>query len=559
MAAPPRQLPQVGVTFKTDDADLQQLYDAAEAAERGNIVPFTVDTQALVEGGGYTCVWLETQPMGGAMYARRNLEVALNNQLIFMDCQRADGRLPGVVVSAKETQANRWDRPETRLGPEFMYMPKLGVTAYFAAFSGYCFPSPALDVYYLIGRDREYLQRLYRAIEAHDAYLWRTRDSNGDGVLELWCVFDNGEDGSARFLEAPSNWPSDVPPTAERLQHPHPDKLRVPYQSMDVMAWSYESRRVLAEISAELGNGKEAYWLEQAGQVQKRLIASLWRPEKHACYDRDKDGQFMDVLLHNNLRCMWFRAFTQEMADAFVRYHLLNPAEFWTPMPLPSIAANDPLFRNTRNNNWSGQPQGLTYQRAIRALENYGHYAEVTLIGETFLRTVGRTRRFRQQYDPFTGEPDDVAHAKADYGPTILATLEYISRMYGIHLDRERVLWSGLPRDGQSIETTQRWGERKYTLRIAGGEMIGALNGAECFRCTAGVRVVTDLDGRPRQLVGIAPQPQAVELRVGSSTRRCEVPPNTVWTTYKDAAPMRARQVPFDYPYAAPTTTPSSN
>ncbi|MBN2217339.1 MAG: hypothetical protein JW719_08175 [Pirellulales bacterium] len=548
-AAFSQALPQVGVTLKTDDPVLQRLYDAAERAAQGNVVPFMGDVKALVEGGGYNSVWIETQPMGGAMYAKRNIEVALANQLIFMNCQRADGRLPGVVVSTKESLQNGWDKPDAKLGPGLVYLPPFKVTAYYAALSGYCFPSPALDVYYWIGRDRKYLERLYHALEAHDAYLWRTRDSNGDGLLELWCGFDNGEDNSSRIIGPPHAWPHEEPPVAGRADRPVPEGNRMPFQSMDVMAWSYEGRRVLAEISAELGNGREADWRAKADEVQRRLIAKLWRPDKHACYDRDKDGQFMDVLLHNNLRCMWYRAFTQEMADAFIRHHLLNPAEFWTPMPLPSIAANDPLFRNAPNNNWSGQPQGLTYQRAIRALENYGHHAEVTLIGEIFLRTVGRTCRFRQQFDPFTGEPDEVPQTTADYGPTILAVLEYISRMHGIHVDRQCVLWSGLPRGDHSVETTQRWGDRTYALRIADGQMTGSVNGRECFRATAGARIVTDLDGNPTQIVGISPETLNVVLRIGSNTHRCEAPPNTVWTIHKNGPPTLESRVPFDYPY----------
>ncbi|HBO45223.1 MAG TPA: hypothetical protein DD670_15105, partial [Planctomycetaceae bacterium] len=466
-------LPRVGVMMKSTDAALQRLYDAAEKVERGNIVTFTGKTRTLVEGGGYTNVWIETQPMGGAMYGKRNLDVAVNNQTIFMDCQREDGRLPGVIVGTEATRAAGWDKPGASARIGGVYEPELRVTAVFAAFSGYCFPAPAIDVYHLMGRDRKYLERLCHALAAHDAYLWRTRDSNGDGILELWCVYDNGEDNSARWGSAPANWPWDEAPTPGRTDRPLPADARVPFQSMDVMAWSYAGRRALAEISAELGNGREHEWGEKADEVQRRLIASLWRPEKHACFDRDRDGRFMDVLLHNNLRCMWYGVFTQKMADEFIRHHLLNPSEFWTPLPLPSIAANDPLFKNVRDNNWSGQPQGLTYQRAIRALENYGHWAEVTLLGDVFLRTVGKTCRFRQQYDPFTGEPDDVTHAKADYGPTALAVLEYISRMHGIHLDRRRVLWSGLPRGEHSIHSTQRWGDREYTLHLADGQMIG--------------------------------------------------------------------------------------
>jgi hypothetical protein len=88
-----------GVSFHTSDANLQRLYDAAEASLLGNIVQFTPTQKALVEGGGYRNVWIETQPMGGEMYAKRNLEVALNNQIFFLLGQRADGRLPGMVVS----------------------------------------------------------------------------------------------------------------------------------------------------------------------------------------------------------------------------------------------------------------------------------------------------------------------------------------------------------------------------------------------------------------------------------------------------------------------------
>jgi hypothetical protein len=575
-AAPvePRELPEAGVTMKTDDAFLQRLYDAAEKTARTNIVQFTADMKAMVEGGGYEHVWIETQPMAGAMYAKRDLRIGLNNQLIFMQCQRADGRLPGMISSTEISEKEGWDKAPAKIPfPGGIYLPNQQVTAFYGWFQGYCFPDPALDVYYLIGRDKTYLRRLYEALEAHDAYLWRTRDSNGDGVLELWCMFDNGEDNSVRMFDAPNVWPYDYPPTRDRLpdlksadaarywpllrgnpQRPRIEAVRVPYQSMDVMAWSYEGRRVLADISAELGNGKEKHWRRKADEVQRRLVQSLWRPEKHACYDRDKNGQFMNTLLHNNLRCMWYGVFTQAMADDFIRYHLLNPKEFWTPMPLPSIAANDPLFRNGRNNDWSGQPQGLTYQRAIRALENYGHYAEVTLIGETFLHTVGKTCRFRSQWDPFTAEPDDVPNVRADYGPTILAVLEYISRANGIHIDREQVLWSGLPRGQHTLDYTQRWGDKTYALHIANGQMTGSLNGRELFRSTVGVRVVTDVAGNVQQVIGIAPQPQYATLHIGSQAHGLKVAPNAVWAIGAAGEPSVAQKAPFDYPYHPPAT-----
>ena len=49
------------------------------------------DKRVLREGADFDGVWLETQPMGGEMYAKRDMEVALNNQLIFLENQRRNG------------------------------------------------------------------------------------------------------------------------------------------------------------------------------------------------------------------------------------------------------------------------------------------------------------------------------------------------------------------------------------------------------------------------------------------------------------------------------------
>lgn len=87
-------LPQTGVTFSCDDAALQKLFDEAERKCLHNLKDFGADT-VLVEGGGYEKIWLETQPMGGEMYWKRNMTAAMNNQLLFMRTQRADGRIAG--------------------------------------------------------------------------------------------------------------------------------------------------------------------------------------------------------------------------------------------------------------------------------------------------------------------------------------------------------------------------------------------------------------------------------------------------------------------------------
>lgn len=124
------------VTFYTDNASLQRLYDAAEEKLKDNIRDFA-GRRVLIEGGGYHKIWLETQPMGGEMYAKRNMEVSLNNQLLFMELQREDGRLP-VSITVENG----------KLLPQFNKV------------QGFYFPAAALNMYYWIGRNKEYLKLL---------------------------------------------------------------------------------------------------------------------------------------------------------------------------------------------------------------------------------------------------------------------------------------------------------------------------------------------------------------------------------------------------------------
>lgn len=557
-----------GASFLTENKDLQRLHDAAVRILDGNRVDFTPSMTVLVEGGGYPNAWLETQPMGGEMYAKRDAQVALNNQSVFLLAQRADGRLPGMVISGATARKKGWDKnpPEAHV-----WMPEADLLADFEMFQGFCFPEPAWRMYHWMGRDRAYLQKLHDALAAYDAYLWRTRDSNGDGVLETWCVWDTGEDAANRFEKrwVPSRWPFEKPPGTPGLPDPqdpkqygsywfHPlaeneprptaDKVMAPFASMDIMAYSYNARATLATIAKELGTGREAHWQSQAEDVRQRLIRHLWDKERHACFDRDRLGRPLPELIHNNLRCMWYGIFNQEMADAFIRHHLLNPRAFWTPVPLVSVAIDDPLYENAPGNNWSGQPQGLTYQRAIDALERYGHFAEVTLLSNKLLPVLIRNQcRFSQQLDAVTGEPSG---QKPDgYGPMALAALEYLSRTQGIHLDvaNGRVWWSFADPQAADFTSIQRWGGHRFELRCRNGKIEAIVGGMPAFTCDAGTRIVTDLTGIVLELQGISPERRTVILKAGERADSIAIGPNESHVFSTSGFHLRSG-IPFHHP-----------
>lgn len=529
------QLPQTGVVFQTSDSSLQRLYNEAERKCNWNIQQFGA-YKVLVEGAGYQNVWLETQPMGGYMYGKRDLAIAKNNQEIFMDYQRADGRLPGMISISDDS-----------------------IKAHHGWFQGFCFPSPAFELYYWMGKDTAYLNKLYQSLEQFDAYLWKTRDSDGDGCLETWCVWDTGEDASVRLHGAPNQWSYEVPPTEENVEklytdgffeagHDPSDELSVPIESMDIMSYSFSARQTLSRISKELDNGREQLWQEKAHAVHKKIKRYLWDEKKNACFDRGPDNEVLPELIHNNLRCMYFGSFDQQMADAFVKYHLMNKNEFWTPMPLPSIAANDPLFRDISGNNWSGQPQGLTYQRAIEALENYGHYAELTLLGKKLLNSTKSSLRFTQQFDPFTGLPNNSSDG---YGPTMLSVLEYISRMHGVHYTKDRILWSSIKTtNADSSAYEQRLGQDRFRLVSRSGEMTGFINGDKIFSCSQGVRIVTTKEGQLLEVVGIDEELVSMVLDWNNQKFQADIVPNSCYKPGKSNELVKFKSTEFVEPWA---------
>ncbi|MBQ7587586.1 MAG: hypothetical protein IJT37_06115 [Lachnospiraceae bacterium] len=451
------------VTFKTSDEQLQHLYDEAERKCLLNIKDFG-GKNVLVEGGGYEKIWLETQPMGGEMYAKRNIEVGLNNQLMFMEHIREDGRLPGSIALIDGKAVPQYNK-----------------------FQGYCFPAPALNMYYLAGLDDDYLELLYSTLERFDDYLWRVRDSDGDGCLESWCKYDTGEDNALRYSDAPDAWSEEYPPGGCSV---------VPMASLDVMSYSYSGRETLGKVSRLLHKDEMAEeWDKKAAGVRQKIREYLWSEGRGTCFDRDNKHREMEVLYHNTLRAMYFNSIDDDMAKRFVNEHLLNTDEFYTKMPLPSVSVSDPLFRNITTNNWSGQCEALTYQRAIRALENYGYNELIPKLGSCLFDALKDECRFVQQFDPFTGEISRVSlDSEMDaYGPAMLSVLEYISRIYGVHREGNLMYWGCTTKAGCIYE--QELAGHIYRIENSPAGIKAEIDGKEIFTTRANVKLVTDLEG----------------------------------------------------------------
>jgi hypothetical protein len=528
-------LPATSVNFTTADSETQTLFDHAVTCEAGNVMEFAPGFDVVVEGGHYTNVWLETQPMGGAMYGVRNMRTAVNNQLVFMRTQREDGRLPGMITSRGGGVVN----------PTYSYPGNANLSM----LQGFYMASPAVDVAWLMNATGgsgnsssnavAYLEELQSVLERFEGWLWAARNSS-DGVLWLEGTADTGEDGSDKYSPIPSN------------------EVSPPFESMDMMGYVYDAERALARIALIQGNASaHAFWTARMAATAASLKARLWRPELGACFDRERDGSqtFVSTLVHNNIRAMWAGVFDQGMADAFVAMHLMNRSEFWTPTPLTSISASDPRFKDVEGNNWSGPPEGLTFQRALRALEFYGHHAEALLAGALQKAALLKTHTFPQQIDPFTSQPDGGSDC---YGPMLLSMLEYTALTTGVSLDpgAGAVLFSAVATNASAMAPafvfSQQLGGTTFQAQGFGnGTFSGSLNGALLFSCTGSARVVTDSGGTVTHVVGAGAVTATVGLRLpgAASPLMIDLQPNTEWAINGDSPPVLSRSVPFTLPF----------
>jgi len=271
---------------------------------------------------------------------------------------------------------------------------------------------------------------------------------------------------------------------------------------------------------------------------------------------------------------------------------LTSPLQFWTKAPLPSISVSDPRYNNLSNaNTWSGRPMGLTYQRAIRALERYGHHTEVVLIGQMqaaailgwgppgkpLCKFVPANCEFTLEIDPFSAIPRHAPWVRPDgYGPMLLSFLEYTALSFGVvpraadasmgplRANGTTLLWSATGEAASNY--TQVIGGKSYrlvsdgtTVAVGGAlRMSASLNGRVLFACnitgvqgyTAGVRLVTDLSGSIQGVVGIVDQYSAVQCTAaGGAVLRCpSIGANQEYVTASGECEL-VRSAPYTRPY----------
>ncbi|MEA1673202.1 MGH1-like glycoside hydrolase domain-containing protein [Nitrospirillum sp. BR 11163] len=472
--------------YTTDNARWQMAYDKALAILDGNVQVLPhISRPVLIEGSVYRGIWQECGPHESLVYRKFRPDVARDSHLTFFELQRADGQLP---ANNKVT--------ETGFGQIQMVVPIAATAWELARATG----------------DGELLETAYRACAAWDGWLTRYRDTRGTGLVEGFCTYDTGHDNSPRWAGVPNQCPN----KDARRHAPLPT---LPRLCPDLSATVYGGRRALAAMATALGRKGEAdHWMERAEILRGLILSHLYVAEDAAFYDLDAENGFVRVRSDVLSRVCGEHVPDAALFDQLWTRQLHNPAAFWGPYPLASVALNDPAFvRPIPSNSWGGATQALTALRAGRWFDHYGRSAEFSVMMGRWCQAIQTDMSFRQQMDPMTGV-FTAGEDQPNYSPTALVMVDYTWRLVGVCEDADALHWNirpgheaargtrlSLPMDNGKTATIA-YRNKGAVLRLAGREVARVEGGA--------ARLMTGKDGSPRALVGIEPGVQTVTLHL---------------------------------------------
>ena len=110
----------------------------------------------------------------------------------------------------------------------------------------------------------------------------------------------------------------------------------------------------LAKISLILGKLREANELKTRANVFTAKLNTLWDNDAGIYLNKRLDTDaFSHRISPTNFYPMLAGACTEEQAERMVKEHYFNPEEFYGEYIMPSIARNDPAFKD--NSYWRGR------------------------------------------------------------------------------------------------------------------------------------------------------------------------------------------------------------
>jgi mannosylglycerate hydrolase MGH1-like protein len=207
----------------------------------------------------------------------------------------------------------------------------------------------ALDV---VWPNDSFLREMYEPLSRYADWLLLSRDAESSGLIDIMAPREIGERHSSRFESVDPGGARDELAAGARLK------------GVDVTTYAYSLARALETMAHRAGHPPDARrWRLARERIGAALRTRMWDADDEMFSDIDAGSG-------NRTRVKSAHAFYPYATDlvtapdvAGLERHLLDPAEFWTPFPVPVTAVDDPFF--SAYGEWKGQRQSQPWNGRV--------------------------------------------------------------------------------------------------------------------------------------------------------------------------------------------------
>jgi glycogen debranching enzyme len=343
-------------------------------------------------------------------------ETAKRNLRSLFTMQEADGFVGHMIFWKQVLPRRRSDVLQARptlqtLRPHMsaLIQPPLAATALLALFEA--------------DGDRVFLGELYARIRRHHEWLARNRDFDGDGLLTIISPFESGMDWKAAYdpvlgytkrttkrglYTSSLYWKGINVDLCNFVRGYHLRSIREAGKFLvkdvgfnSIYAMDLRAMEMLARL---IGDDPKPF-AQRRHRVVTRMLELMYDEDACAFYDVHEPGARK---LRINTPTIFFPLMLEEIDSSIAKRvldtHFDREHEFRVPLPIPSVALNDPSFYPGQTSFiWRGPTWAFINWFLYRALKKRRFDDHAERLRHSLWQLVEKGG-FREYYDPFTGE-----------------------------------------------------------------------------------------------------------------------------------------------------------
>lgn len=250
--------------------------------------------------------------------------------------------------------------------------------------------------------------KFFPRLQKYLDYWLNDMDSNHDGLSEWMSAPHTGMDNQ---IERAGLWLSRI------------------CQGVDLNCYLVRECEAFAALAKMYGKKDLAVeYQKKADDLRQRIRTMMWDDKDGFFYDLKLDpdgpmdkyneiayvnnykkkGNFIPVRSISSFAVLWAKVATSEQADRMIKDYLINPNEFWTPMPMATLSKSEPwyctqLLPGDVGCSWRANTWIPTNYMVYHGLRYYG-YKDLASIVAHYTQKLVETAGNHEYYNSETGE-----------------------------------------------------------------------------------------------------------------------------------------------------------